>query len=61
MVSQIFLAPAARSASQRKVVLFCPCGHESPVGGDWITTETSEAVTYVCPACDSTLVRQPHL
>jgi hypothetical protein len=59
MAPPLLCAPAAQTAPYRKAVLFCPCGHESPVDGDWLTTETAAAVTYVCPTCDTTLVRQP--
>lgn len=59
MVLSILLPSVAQSAPQRKAMLFCPCGHESPVDGDWRITETAAAITYVCPACDTTLVRQP--
>jgi hypothetical protein len=45
-------SPRLSHLSQRKGVLFCPvCGHASPIDGDWDVTETSERVTYHCPAC----------
>lgn len=38
----------AQASSRRKAMFFCPCGHESPVDGDWLIRERPRSVRYVC-------------
>lgn len=46
-----------------KTVLICPeCGHESPVGGDWIEddpTADESRRRYACPECGAVITRRP--
>lgn len=43
-----------------KSQLFCArCGHDSPVGGDWIAYVGVRHYRYECPACGETVVVQP--
>lgn len=37
-----------------KTTLFCPdCDHQSQVDGDWHVVETTCAVRYLCPDCET--------
>lgn len=45
--------------SRRKDVLFCPdCGHESPLGGDWLVDDTRDGRQLCCPECHHILVER---
>ncbi len=51
--------PETDSPPDRKSVLFCPaCGHESPVGGDWVVRDRATSVEYRCPDCDERITRR---
>jgi len=40
------------TATRPKNLLFCPdCGHESPVGGDWVVRPSETRDVYACPEC----------
>ena len=41
---------------RRKHVLFCQtCGHESPIGGDWLLESTDDSEYLRCPECQTVL------
>ncbi|PCR90951.1 hypothetical protein [Natrinema ejinorense] len=45
---------------RRKATLFCwECDHSSPIDGDWRLQSQDGDVAYVCPACETTLVKRP--
>ena len=46
-------------STRRKAVLFCDCGHESAVDGDWLVRPAGDSERYVCPACGATVVTRP--
>ncbi|WP_284009033.1 hypothetical protein [Haloarcula pelagica] len=42
------------SQARQKGVLFCAeCGHESPVGGDWLLRRDEDRERRYCPVCDA--------
>lgn len=40
-------------------MLFCDCGHESAVDGDWLVRPDGDQERYVCPDCGATVVVRP--
>ncbi|WP_139246609.1 hypothetical protein [Halogranum amylolyticum] len=54
------LSPRSSRPPHSKAVLFCPtCGYADRFDGDWEISETDDAVTYCCPACDELVQRRP--
>jgi len=42
--------------SRQKDTLFCQvCGHESPIGGDWVPAQNDNNRTLQCPECQTVL------
>ncbi|MBZ6496580.1 hypothetical protein [Natrinema longum] len=46
--------------SSRKATLHCfECGHESPIGGDWLVRAHDDRLEYECPDCQTTIDSRP--
>lgn len=40
-------------------MLFCDCGYESSVDGDWLRHSDGDGERYVCPECGATITTRP--
>lgn len=52
--------PDEHTPATRKSTLFCwGCDHASPVDGDWDRWTRGHHLEYVCPVCETTIMKRP--